>query len=294
MPRFEVEQAESFLAFLKRKLPGWKTPTIKQRLANGLVLRNGAPADSGAERLARGDVVEVLAIPPRPTAHLPAGLGDSPLEILYADDDLLAVNKPSGLLSVATDRERQLTVIHIMREWLRGLDREDRRELHAAHRLDREASGVLLLTRSLEMKRLLAASWKQYEKTYVAVVDGAPAEKSGRVEVPLWEDKGLFVRVAEKGGGESASTEYRVLRKSKGRALLEVKLGTGRKHQIRVHLAHLGCPIVGDLRYGVSKANRLALHAHVLRIIHPRDKRRVEITAPIPLEFKKMLKSGGR
>ncbi len=152
----------------------------------------------------------------------------------------------------------------------------------------------MLLTRSLEMKRLLAASWRNYEKIYLAVVDGVPAEKAGRIDVPLWEDKGLFVRVAGKQGGESAVTEYRVLRKGKGRSLLEVKLGTGRKHQIRVHLAHLGCPIVGDLRYGVSKSGRLALHAHILRITHPRDGRLVEITAPVPGEFRKMLGNAGR
>lgn len=294
MPRFEAEQAEPVLAFLKRKLPGWKTPTIKQRLKHGLVLRNDAPVVSGADILAPGDVVDVLAAPPSPTAYLPVGLGEPPLDILYADDDLLAVDKPFGLLSVASERERQLTAVRVMREWLRGLEREGERELHAAHRLDREASGVLLLTRSLEIKRKLAASWRKYEKTYLAVVDGVPEQPEGKIEVPLWEDKGLFVRPAEPGGGEEALTFYRVLRRNKGRALLEVKLGTGRKHQIRVHLAHLGCPIVGDLRYGVSKARRLALHAHVLRIVHPRDERIVEFVSPLPDDFKKMLRAGAR
>lgn len=144
------------------------------------------------------------------------------------------------------------------------------------------------------MKRRLAASWRKYEKIYLAVTDGVPEPGEGRVEVPLWEDKGLFVRPAEKGGGEAALTLYRVLRRNRGRALVEVRLGTGRKHQIRVHLAYLGCPLVGDLRYGVSKARRLALHAHVLRIVHPADGKVVEMTAPVPDDFRKMLKAGKR
>ncbi|MCD8138332.1 MAG: RluA family pseudouridine synthase [Planctomycetaceae bacterium] len=296
MPRFTVEGKDQLLPFLKRKLPGWKTPTIKQRLKNGLVMRNDAPAVSGAEWLKDGDVVEVLAVPASPASFLPLGLGEPPLEILYADDDLLAVEKPSGLLSVASERERNITAVRLMREWLLGLDRDHDagRELHAAHRLDREASGVLLLARSLEVKRKLAADWKRYDKTYLAVVDGFPEPADGDIDVPLWEDRGLFVRPAERGRGEAALTHYRTIRRNKGRALLEVKLGTGRKHQIRVHLATLGCPIVGDLRYGVSKAERLALHAHRLRIYHPRDDRVVEIVAPVPASFKKMLKSGTR
>ena len=289
MPRFQADRPERVLDLLKRRLPGWKTPTIKQRLKNGLVLRGGAVVHSGAELLEPGEVLEVLAVPPRPAAFLPIGLGEPPLDILYADDHLVAVDKPSGLLSVATEREKTLTAMRLMREWLLGMARDSQRELHAAHRLDREASGVLLFARSLEMKRQLAASWRKFEKIYLAVVDGAPPGREGSVDAPLWEDKGLFVRVADGRAGEKALTHYRVLRTVKGRSLLEVRLGTGRKHQIRVHLAHLGCPIVGDLRYGVSKAPRLALHAHRLRIFHPVDGREVEISAPMPVQFKRML-----
>lgn len=289
MPRFQADRRERVLDLLKRRLPGWKTPTLKQRLKNGLVLRGGAAIHSGAELVEPGEVLEVLAVPPSPAAFLPVGLGEPPLDILYADDHLIAIDKPSGLLSVATERERNLTAVRLMREWLAGMTRDGQRELHAAHRLDREASGVLLFTRSLGLKRKLASSWHTFEKVYLAVVDGSPPEPEGSVDVSLWEDKGLFVRVSEGGAGEKALTHYRVLRKAGERALLEVRLGTGRKHQIRVHLAHLGCPIVGDLRYGVSKASRLALHAHRLRIFHPLDGREVTITAPMPAQFKKML-----
>lgn len=290
MPRFPAEGGERLIDLLKRRLPGWKAATIKQRIKNGLVTRNGEPIRSGAAVLAEGETIEVLASQPGPSAYLPVGLGKPPLPVLYADDFLLAVDKPSGLLSVASERERNLTAVHLMREWLAGMDRDERRELHAAHRLDRDASGVLLFTRSLAVKRQLAASWHNFEKVYAAVVDGVPSPKEGSIDEPLWEDKGLFVRVADARGGESALTHYRLVRSSGSRSLLEVRLGTGRKHQIRVHLAHLGCPIVGDSRYGVSKASRLALHAERLRLQHPTDGREIEIIARIPHLFGKMLK----
>ena len=292
MPRFEAEKDDRILELLKRRLPGWKVSTLKQRLKNGLVLCAGKSILSGTAPVAAGETVEILAKPPNPSAFLPTGLGEAPLDVLYADDSLLAVDKPFGLLSVATEWEKELTAVRLMREWLVGLEREEQRELHAAHRLDREASGVLLFARSLEIKRKLAASWHQFEKTYLAVVDGAPQEPEGSVDAELWEDRGLFVRVAGRKGGENALTHYRLLRTTGRRSLLEVKLGTGRKHQIRVHLAHLGCPIVGDLRYGVSKASRLALHAHSLRLLHPDDGRTVVITATVPTVFQRMLGKG--
>lgn len=292
MPRITADRTERVIDLLKRLLPGWRASTLKQRLKNGLVLHNGRPVRSAADTVGEGDVLEILAEPPRPAAFLPIGLGEPPLPVLYADDALLAVDKPSGLLSVASERERNLTAIRLMREWLQGLERSERRELHAAHRLDREASGVLLMARGLDVKRRLASEWRRFEKIYLAVTDGVPAEREGSVDARLWEDKGLFVRVSESGAGEEALTHYRLLRQTGGRALLEVRIETGRKHQIRVHLAHIGCPIVGDLRYGAGKAPRLALHAHRLRLYHPADGRELAIQAPMPPQFTRMLKAG--
>lgn len=290
MPTFQAERPGQLLDILKRGFPDWKTSTLKQRLKHRLILVDGRPAQSGAERVEAGSAVEILAAPPNPASLFPAGLGESPLPILYADDILIAVDKPSGLLSVASEREKNLTAVRIMREWLQGLDNKDRGEVHAAHRLDREASGVLLLTRSLAVKRSLAAAWHNFEKIYLAVADGIPEDPEGTVDLPLWEDKGLFVRVAESGKGERAVTHYRLLKTGGGRSLLEVKLETGRKHQIRVHMAAIGCPLAGDLRYGVSKAPQLALHAARLRITHPESGKLLEIASPVPQTLTKMLR----
>lgn len=301
MPIFTAPEAGTLLELLKAHFPDWKTQTLRERLKHGLVTVNGKAAVSGGLRVKAGVTIEIAA-KPKPVMSrdfFPDGLGEPPLPLLYADADLLAVDKPSGLLSVATEREREETAVHLMREWLAGAPRGNRTErtepaptVHAAHRLDRDASGVLLFARSLEIKRRLAAEWRNFEKIYLAVTDGAPAEKEGTVDTPLWEDKGLFVRKARPGAGEAALTRYRVLKQVGGRSLIEVELGTGRKHQIRVHLSQLGCPIVGDLRYGVSKARRLCLHAHHLKLARPSDGKAITITAPVPALFKRELERG--
>jgi Pseudouridylate synthases, 23S RNA-specific len=286
MPTSTASREERLIDALKRGFPDWKATTLKQRLKNGLVMVNGAAVVSGATMIASGDKLEILAKPLSPASFFPAKLGPPPLDVIYADDAILAIDKPSGLLSVASERERDVTAVRIMRGWLE----EQEGEIHAAHRLDRDASGVLLFARGLEYKRILAANWHRFGKTYLAMVDGTPPEKEGTITKPLWEDKRLFVRVAEKGGGEAAVTHYRLIRSNGARSLLEVDIETGRKHQIRVHLASVGCPIVGDVRYGVSKASRLALHAHRLTIFHPVDGREIVITAKTPPLFSQWLR----
>lgn len=278
------------LDILKTGLPGWKVTTLKQRLKAGLISVNGKAARSGAAPVGKDDTIEIHDRPIGSRVVFPSHLGEPPLEILYADADIIAVDKPSGLLSVATPRERNLTAIRLMREWLAELNSDSRDNLHAAHRLDRDASGILLLARSLPIRKKLVSQWKEFTKTYLALVDGEPAEPVGKIDVPLWEDKGLFVRTAEKGGGVEALTFYKTLRSNGKRSLLEVTLGTGRKHQIRAHLASIGCPIVGDLRYGTSKASRLALHAARLEILHPTTGEKLLISSKTPKFFNNAVK----
>lgn len=300
MPCFQVERPGLLLDVLKRQATGWKVSTLKQRLKHRLILVDGSPAQSGAQRVEVGVRIEILSIPPSPESFLPAFLGEPPLPILYADAHLIAIDKPFGLLSVASEREKKNTAVRIMRDWFRSHEfhqanddtgemgkNVQHEEIHAAHRLDREASGVLLLTRNIETKRALAAAWHGFEKKYIAVADGVPAQKEGVVDLALWEDRGLFVRPSE--GGIPAVTRYRMLKQNGTRSLLEIWLDTGRKHQIRVHMASIGCPLVGDRRYGVSKAARLALHASCLRITHPVTGEYLEISSPTPTAFKNLL-----
>jgi 23S rRNA pseudouridine1911/1915/1917 synthase len=291
-PSLTVEKGTDLRSFLRLGLPGWKAGTLRRRLRHGLILLDGKAIRRDDVRLAPGQVVEILPRPASPAGIFPAGLGDPPLELVYADSVLVAVNKPSGLLSVASERERKRTAVRLMRDWLDGLKRGDSHELHAVHRLDRDASGVLLFARGLDVRSRLVAGWRSFGKSYLAVADGVPPAAEGSVDVPLREDRGLFVRVAEGRDGEEARTHYRLLKISGGRSLLEISLDTGRKHQIRAHLAHVGCPIVGDRRYGGSKAPRLALHAAELRLVHPDSGRSLILRAPVPLIFSRLLRPG--
>lgn len=280
MPVFVTTQETTLLSFLRETLSDWKQSTIRDRLRQGCVLVNGKVQQSGGWRLFPGDRVELA----------PPGKSEkAPLPVLYLDDYLVAVDKPAGLLSVATEREKAVTAWRIMSTWLAektGLDRlEEETKLHAAHRLDRDTSGILLFARGREIREKVIDLWSTAEKTYLAITDGVPAEESGVIDQPLYEDKGLFVRIMRHPEARRAVTHYKVVDRIGGRAMIEVKLETGRKHQIRVHLASIGCPVVGDLRYGVAKDVRLGLHAWKLHLVHPVDLKILAIESPLPPVF---------
>jgi 23S rRNA pseudouridine1911/1915/1917 synthase len=156
------------------------------------------------------------------------------------------------------------------------------------HRLDRETSGVLLFARTLATRDALQADWTGVRKVYLAVVEGRPSPPRGLVDQPLREDARLRVHAGPHPRAKPARTRYATLRSARGRSLLEVELETGRRHQIRAHLAWLGHPVVGDPRYG-SAAPRLGLHALRLELTHPGDGRRLVLEAPPPLGFLALL-----
>jgi 23S rRNA pseudouridine1911/1915/1917 synthase len=282
--RLEVKAAGPLLAALAARFSNWSRNTLKQRLRLGCVLVNGHTVSRHDHPLAAGDVVEVVA----------KGLGETSRErvpmppVLFDDDDLIAIDKPVGMLSVATDEQREGHALAIVRA---ALSRPGHPvPLWPVHRLDRETSGVLLFARSREACDAVQAAWASTEKTYLAVVEGHPDPAEGVIDAPLWEDDNLRVRVGEHEGCRPARTHYRTQRTTRGRALLEVRLDTGRKHQIRAHLAHLGHAIVGDARYGRRDA-RLGLHSLRLVLPHPRDGRQVVVVASPPAELLALLGS---
>ena len=205
---------------------------------------------------------------------------------LHADADLIAIDKPAGLLSVSTDRQRPRTALALLRDALSLPGRPAR--LWPVHRLDRETSGVLLFARSHDMLERLQTSWTGAEKIYLAIVDGCPEPGDGTIDQPLWEDRSLNVHVGRRPGARDACTRYRTRKRGRQRTLLEIELVTGRRHQIRSHLSWLGHPVVGDRRYGTA-GPRLGLHARLLSFIHPRSGSRLVIEAPSPRPFLALL-----
>ena len=190
---------------------------------------------------------------------LPKGLA-----ILYEDKDLLVVDKPAGLLTVATEREKSRTAHFILTDYIRKGCGRTRKRLFVVHRLDRDTSGTLIFAKSEEAMLRLKAQWKQTEKKYLAVVHGKCEKSSGTITSYLAEDDAYNVySTPDSTKGRLSQSIYTVLRETKGVSLLEVGLVTGRKNQIRVHLAGIGHPIVGDTKYGKydDQRERMALHA---------------------------------
>ena len=253
---------------------------VKQLLRFGQVTVNGVPTTRFDHPLAAGDRVAIATDRADPGGEALTAAG---VRIVHMDNDLIAIDKPPGLLSVATEGERLDTAFARLNAYLSA--RRAGRPF-VVHRLDRETSGLLLFARAADIRDRLQATWDRVRKTYLAVVEGEPPAAAGTVHNFLTERKDLRVRASAgtRPGAKEAVTHYRVVAARGGRALVEVHLETGRKHQIRVHLAGLGCPVVGDARYGTGTdpAGRLGLHAWRLAFDHPAGGERMELEAPPP------------
>jgi 23S rRNA pseudouridine1911/1915/1917 synthase len=275
--RLQTSQAAELMTFLCTELQGWSRNKIKKRLQAGCVVVNGEPVSSQGHLLDAGDDVEVLALPKD------GQRGALQLEVLYSDGDLVAINKPAGLRSVASNREDQRHALAILREQLS----EPRRaiKLWPVHRLDRGTSGVLLFATSREVHEAVMGAWSAAEKNYLAVVEGCPSPRQGTIDQALRMDaKGYRAHVGAHPEAKRAVTHFETQRTVKDRSLLALQIETGRQHQIRAHLAWLGHPVVGDSRYGNAE-RRLGLHALRLSIPCPKTGRRLEFAAPVPDDF---------
>jgi RluA family pseudouridine synthase len=224
----------------------------------------------------------------RPTnKHLPKGL-----EILYEDKDLLVADKPAGLLTVATATNKTRNAYYFLTDYVRKGNPKSRNRIFTVHRLDQWTSGVILFAKSEEIKLRLQARWKDTEKKYLAVVHGRLRKKEGIISSYLAENKAFVVySTSDPEKGKLARTAYKVLKESRRFSLLELALLTGRKNQIRVHLADEGHPVVGDRKYGKpdDSFRRLALHAKSISFEHPVTGKHLAFVSPPPDYFRWLL-----
>jgi tRNA pseudouridine32 synthase/23S rRNA pseudouridine746 synthase/23S rRNA pseudouridine1911/1915/1917 synthase len=214
------------------------------------------------------------------------------LEILYEDRDILVVDKPAGLLTVGTPTNKFKTADYILTDYVRKGSLKWRNRIFIVHRLDQWTSGVLIFAKSEEVMSFLKAQWKDTEKKYVAVVYGHLAQKEGIITSYLAEDKAHAVySTTDATKGKLAHTAYKVLKETKRFTLLEINLLTGRKNQIRVHMADEGHPIVGDRKYGKIKDEyeRLALHSKSISFKHPTRGEQMTFEAKVPNYFNKLI-----
>ena len=214
-----------------------------------------------------------------------------PFNILFEDDHIIVVNKPSGLLTIATTKERENTLYHIVREYLVSNNKNAR--VFIVHRLDKDTSGIVVFAKDEKTKNKLQENWNEYVslREYVAVVHGKLKKDSDRIVQYLKETKTNLVYIAHDKDGKEAITNYNVVKENDKYSLLSINLETGRKNQIRVALASLNNPILGDKKYGKKdEFNRLYLHANRLKLYYPEIGKEILFETEIPNEFKKVMK----
>jgi tRNA pseudouridine32 synthase/23S rRNA pseudouridine746 synthase/23S rRNA pseudouridine1911/1915/1917 synthase len=215
------------------------------------------------------------------------------LSILYEDRDIIVVDKVSGLLTIGSNTDKHNTAYYLLNHYVRKGNPKSRHRIFIVHRLDRDTSGVLVFARNDKAKRFLQDTWQEFQKTYYAVVHGHMPEKQGMISSYLAENQAHRVYVvADSKKGKLAKTGYKVLRESAKYSLLEIDLLTGRKNQIRVHLADAGTPVAGDIKYGTKdkRTKRLMLHAGSLTLAHPHTKKSMTFSAETPPTFESMLR----
>ena len=221
--------------------------------------------------------------------HQPRGL-----EILYEDKDILVVDKPAGLLTIGTDNNKTNTAYYKLTDYVRKGNYKSRNRIFIVHRLDQSTSGVLVFAKNEEAKFRLQQEWKDTEKKYVAVVYGQLNKKEDVISSYLAENKALIVySTPDTTKGKLAHTAYKVLKESRQFSLLEINLLTGRKNQIRVHLADKGHPVVGDRKYGKPKDafRRLALHSKSISFKHPATGRQMTFETRMPSYFNELVEN---
>ena len=282
-----VRQESGLLAFLFSAHPDTKKTKVRQWLKFGRVLVNGRPMRQFDHALHDGDEVVISSAAAAMQPALPAGMS-----IVFMDDDVIVIEKPAGLLSMATDTERQTTAYAVLTRHVRAGNPRSRERVWIVHRLDRETSGLMVFARTEAAKQTLQGGWQAAEKQYLAVVERVPASNAGTMTSHLDESNPARVFSAPPSSRtREAVTHYEVLKHSAGRALVRLTLETGRRHQIRVQLADLGCPIIGDTKYGarVNPAKRVALHACSLAFPHPTTGKSLRFESPLPATLAKLV-----
>ncbi|HKM23427.1 MAG TPA: RluA family pseudouridine synthase [Erysipelothrix sp.] len=215
---------------------------------------------------------------------------DTPLKLLYEDDDILVIDKPYGLLTIATNKDEELTAYRLASAYVKTQNVKNK--IFVVHRLDKDTSGVLLFAKSDRAKKAYQADWNNLvsDRTYVAVVEGTVRKEEGKIESFLQENK--TTHMYSTATGLHAITRYQLIKASDDNSILKVNIDTGRKNQIRVHMADMQHPIIGDKKYGAktSPIKRLGLHAYRLIVKNPINNKKMTFIAPLPPKLRKISK----
>ncbi len=298
---YKVNRSDELLEFLLRKCNTSRN-NVKSLLARKQVLVNGKVVTQYNYTVAKDDEVRLARKPVKDgviATQTPSRTGNAKqkemprprlsLKIIYEDEDFLAIDKPIGLLSVESDKEHECAYSYAV-DYLQRQNKNARP--FVLHRIDKETSGVLVFAKNVKVHSMLRLHWNEQvqAREYFAVVEGTPAEKSGTIQSYLKENVNNLVYSTNDPTGQKAITHYEVVKSNGEYSLLKVKIDTGRKNQIRVHMKGMGHTVVGDDKYGSEKnpLERLGLHASKLQFIHPVTKELMEFNAPLPPSFRSL------
>lgn len=282
---FKVLADAILIDFIMEKMHGISRNRAKALITNRVVLVNNAITTHPLTELKAGQVVQLDRSKHKKAFH------SNDIDIVYEDPYLLVVDKRPGLLSMSNNT-RQQTVQTVLNRYLEKGG--GRNTSHLVHRLDRDTSGLMVYAKDVQTQQSLIDGWQQLvtDRRYIALVEGELESPRGRIQSWLTEDKRFITHSSPvDNGGKFAVTHYNVLESSNGYSLVECELETGRKNQIRVHMADLGHPVVGDHKYGseIDPMRRLGLHAYMLCFTHPVTGKHLRFETPVPVPFEKCL-----
>jgi 23S rRNA pseudouridine1911/1915/1917 synthase len=281
-----VDVGERLDRFLVRACPDFSRARLQDFIRDNHTKVNNEEAKP-SQVLREGDRIDLIL--PTETAPSPMAAQDIPLDILFEDETILVINKPAGLVVHPGAGNQDGTVVNAILHHCDGIEVVGGTERPGiVHRLDKETSGCLVIAKSEKGHRLIADEFaaRGVEKTYLALVEGVPRMPHGKIEASIGRHKVHRQKMAVDERGREALTLYKVLASQEGKALVECRPRTGRTHQIRVHLKHLGHAVLGDPMYGRrGNHERHFLHAWKITITHPVTMERVSFTAPVPPDF---------
>jgi RluA family pseudouridine synthase len=274
-----INKSQTLLEFLNEQYPDSPRTRVKKLLQSGTIKVNNKPTTLNSYQLNPGDSVDFIL---RPGV---AAKTSMPFPVLYDDQNVIVIDKPAGISTSSVDGSANIqhTISEYLKEKSKGAVRT-----YVVHRLDKEVSGVLILAKSEAAMDAIKDKWDETEKHYYAFVEGAPKEPEGTVKSWLIEDGTQKMHSGKDDTkGKLAITHYRTIRTVNNNTLLDVKTETGRKNQIRVHMSDLGCPIIGDRKYGASAEfiRRVRLHAYSITFPHPVTGKLITIESQMPQGF---------
>lgn len=279
---YKVHKETPLLEFLYERVTNESRNNIKKYLSNRQVIVNGTCSTQFDFLVVKEDIVQIVKDPVNKESKAKVKL-----DIIYEDDEIIAINKPSGLLSIESDNEKTNTAYRLLTDYVQQKDKKAR--VFVVHRIDKDTSGVLIVAKNEKIKNLLQKKWQDIviKREYIAICEGVFKEKKGTVKSYLKSNTNNLMYSSNDKSGQFSVTHYNVLKDNGKYSMVDVCIDSGRKNQIRVHMGDLNHKVVGDEKYGPvsNPLNRLGLHAYVLEFTHPINNKKMKFKAKIPSSF---------